>query len=215
MAQKILTAKEFSAVARTAEQKVREDIKSPFYCVNSLNNETKKGGSIDGEAVAPVAAELRHYYAELGIASRYAFTLDVFTKNSAGLFCELKTLPKGYANEYASLINGEQVFFNGDELIIDCNNNICRLVPIKGTVPAYFHAFCNLIKSEKKAQEAEERAAQKAQREKDKAEKKAQKAVKKAYEKELKSLQKDFLNGSISSANYEAAKVALSAKYNF
>lgn len=199
------TLKEFTALCKDAENQINAGRVNPFNVLNKLNKLAAKNDFCDNEAIKPVSMAFREYCAAVGVPvnKRYAFSLDIFLKDKFGRFTYEKSVKRhnGVNNELF-----EDSYFSA----VDFSSEISLFRAIKYVVGGY------MKESEREAKEAAKVA-----REAEKAEKRAQREAakeeknnKKAYKNALKPLQKDFVNGAISAATFEAMALQLKAQYN-
>lgn len=173
-----MTTKEFNQSAKKGQKAIVTLTKSPFAIIKSLNNRLKETGkttfieglgNIDLSGVHVVADQLK----AINPAARYAFNVDVFTKDYKGRFCE-RVAYKG--NERPAR-DGQIVTDKGRELVTDETGNTIMLRPVVCTEAGMFNAFVRIAGVYVKAEDTASRQAAKEAKAAAKAEKAAQKAA--------------------------------------
>lgn len=157
MKKNVFSAKEFTNVVKGAKVELNGIFKSPFIVVNLLNKAAKgdfskvEGANVSKENIAKVAKVLKSMHSE-----RYAFNLDLLTKDNKGRFATVAT---------------SKVMPIWDYQLIDVlpNKGYKYYKPIQCTINSIFNAFAkvakvDIIETEKAAKESE-KAAKKAAKE--------------------------------------------------
>lgn len=188
MANVNFSTKEFNEVVKGAKVELNGIFKSPFVVINLLNKAAKgdfsriEGTNVSKENLAKVAKVLKSMHNK-----RYAFDLDLLTKDNKGRFVSVAT---------------SKVMPIWDYQLIDVlpNKGYKYYKPIQCTINAIFNEFAKVAKVEIKETE-------KAAKESEKAAKDAEKK----RENMIKNLNNAFLKGVLTEVEYNEKLKALKA----
>lgn len=181
MATKILSAKEFGAIASEGKKQVKGIFSSPYVIINALNKAAKGDFSkitncegLQRDKIAIVAREVKALH-----TGRYAFDICLFHRSEVGGRIGWWNEIPAQQCELYSLMAGETVLctdpkFLGRELCIR-EGRVGVFRPIALTEPAIFAAYCTIVRNGKRATE---QAAKRAEREAKQAAKQAERVAK-------------------------------------
>lgn len=186
MKTKNFSAKEFNGIVKGAKVELNGIFKSPFVVVNLLNKAAKgdfskiEGANVSKENLAKVAKVLKGMHNE-----RYAFNLDLLTKDNKGRFVTVTTSKNMPIWDYQ---------------LIDIlpNKGYKYYKPIQCTINAIFNEFAKVAKVEIKEMEKAAKETEKAAND-----------AKKRRENMIKNLNNAFLKGVLTEVEYNEKLKAL------